>query len=80
MGANAPAVCTFEARGMQEKFKGTACVRRASWENRLCTAGLDAALAALADANRLRREAMCGRVGVSSMQSGTYPLAENSCR
>ena len=29
MGANAPAVCTFKARGRQEMFKGTACVRRA---------------------------------------------------
>ena len=29
MGANAPAVCTFEARGRQEMLKGTACVRRA---------------------------------------------------
>ena len=29
MGANAPAVCTFKARGRQEMFTGTACVRRA---------------------------------------------------
>ena len=29
MGANAPAVCTYKARGRQEMFKGTACVRRA---------------------------------------------------
>ena len=29
MGANAPAVCTFKARGRQDMLKGTACVRRA---------------------------------------------------
>ena len=41
MGANAPAVCTFKARGRQEMFKGTACVRRACFGHMVAFVGTD---------------------------------------